>query len=106
MKVKFISTYFANTAERRPDKIRVMSGRRFRKGVEYELSDEEYKQAKKDGASFKVLSGTVPAEKTPELSLKDFDAERAAGDAYDKVVEEAEQAVQKRGPGRPRKTDK
>lgn len=104
MKVKFNVLYFGGSESYRPDKLRVMSGKRYKKGVVYDLSDEEYKQAVKDGASFKVVSGDVPVESDDAAgTLRDFDAERAASDAMVAANEEAVETVKKRGPGRPRK---
>lgn len=113
MEVKFNATYFAGTDQFRPDKLRVMSGKRYRKGVVYNLTDAEYDKAVKDGASFHVISGAPAKVKTAPVvdpfagTLRDFDAERAASDDYVEAVDEAseaaDQVVQKRGRGRPRK---
>jgi len=101
MQVKFVTTWFAPTDVRNPDKIRSISGRRFKPGV------HEVPEGLRDflPASAKIVEEEVKEPDVDEVSIQDLDPERAASDAYVAVQEEAEANRQdaKRKPGRPRK---
>lgn len=108
MKVKFKATYFSSSSPH-DSYGRIMSGRRYSKNKEYDLSDEQYEQAVKDGAHFYILSGKVPKEEKPEpITLKEADNTRHAADEVQKLFKEADKTDDenkvKRGRGRPRKS--
>lgn len=96
MKVKFTATWFApgeaweGWPQSKQDRVRVMSGKRFRKGI-WDVP-EELRPVLPSTAT--VLDENVPLPQHPAVVepslLHEADTERAAAEATDKMLEEAE----------------
>ena len=100
MRVKLVATWFAPTEPVHVDKLRSMSGQRFKQG-EHTFPDE-WKGILPSSAV--ILEG--PVEKTSPIpeekpSLKDFDEERQASNQVQKVNNEVHDRLRKAG--RPKK---
>jgi hypothetical protein len=96
MYVKFQADWFAPTEKEQVDRIRSVSGRRFRKGVQ-EVPDflKEYlpKSAKVLDENYDPVADEVVEKEVPRL--EEFDHDRAASDQLISAHEQAEAEVLK-----------
>lgn len=91
MLVKFLSTWFAPSETVVVDKIRKVSGQRFRKGV-HEVPDEL--KGFLPSTAKVVKEKEEPVKETVESTdLKDYDGERKAMDEFVAKAEKAEEAA-------------
>jgi len=91
MLVKFLSTWFAPSETVVVDKIRKVSGQRFRKGV-HEVPDEL--KGFLPSTAKVVKEKEEPVKETVESTdLKDYDGERKAADEFVAKAEKAEEAA-------------
>ena len=87
MLVKFRKTWFAPSLPIQVDKIRQMSGQRFKAG-EHEVAEEYRDILPKDAV---IMEEYSVIEKQRELTLREADLERAAADAERIAMEKAQE---------------
>lgn len=92
MLVKFQSTWFAPSEIVVVDKIRKISGQRFRKGI-HEIPDELVGLLPKTATVIKKDEEVVVEKEVQSTDLKDYDTERKAMDDFVKKAEEAEKSA-------------
>ena len=104
MKVKLKRSWFSPTAPEYPDKLRIMSGKRYKKGV-HEIPDELKPYLPSDAVIYLDEHEAVRVD-SPELTAIELDEARAVADAVEEAQERANRNRENLAKARKAKSEK
>lgn len=98
MKVRFRTTWFAPTDPWHPDKVRSISGKRYRRDQVYDIPETFRELLPKDAVILSDDYVEKKPEKPQEMTLAEADVsvEKAAADQEVEIVEEVDATLQRR----------